>query len=253
VLVKGRYSGEGILAQLPRGEEAIVTYGTDYDIEIYGAVKTGESQRTRVKIESGLALVTNEVSETTTYEIRNKGSEDKHLIVEHPRRSGRRLETGDEVRTTRDFYRFALDLAAGQSRDLPVREILFWDQGVHIESLDETSLAHYFSGPEVPGHIRSQLSDVVRRKMEITSFEKRQEQQQQLIEEMFQDQERVRLNLQALGRSEEEKSLRDLYVRQFGTQESQLSALRSEVKALDQRLQGARREVEEAILAIVWE
>ena len=51
----------------------------------------------------------------------------------------------------------------------------------------------------------------------------------------------------------EEKSLRDLYVRQFGTQESQLSALRSEVKGLDQRLQGARREVEETILAIVWE
>jgi len=65
--------------------------------------------------------------------------------------------------------------------------------------------------------------------------------------EIFRDQERVRGNLQRLGQTPEEATLRQRYIRQLEQQENRLGALRAERDRLDNARAQAQKQLDQML------
>ena len=72
-----RYAGEAVLDYLPRGEKTLVSYGVDNDIQIASKAQSQPETTVRVTVSKGVAALFMESVLTTTYEIRNKGTDRK--------------------------------------------------------------------------------------------------------------------------------------------------------------------------------
>jgi hypothetical protein len=102
----GRYTGEAVLSYMARGEKRLVSYGVDHEIQVSNRNQTLPETTTRLTIDRGIAVLYMERVQTTTYEIRNKATAAKTLIVEHPRYPGWEVERRRAVGNHRQFLSF---------------------------------------------------------------------------------------------------------------------------------------------------
>ena len=98
-----------------------------------------------------------ELAITTTYEIRNKGIENKPLVIEHPRQG--ELKSAQPFETTDGFHRFHVTLNPGQSTPFESRKCSRTTQ-FRLDELTREELV-MFSSQEVPQTIRQKLGEIV--------------------------------------------------------------------------------------------
>ena len=84
---------------------------------------------------------------------------------------------------------------------------------------------------------KTEINDLVQK---IAALDKEQN-------EMFVDQERVRGNLQRLGQTPEEATLRQRYIRQLDSQENRLAAIRIEREKLEASRTAAEKQLDTLI------
>src|SRR5262249_11362329 len=103
---EGGYAGETVLSYVARGEKKLVGYGVDYDVEINTRDHELPERIVRIKAEKGSLTLEKQTVRTTTYEIRNKSSERRVVLIEHPRGEDVKLSGTSPHETTHDVYRF---------------------------------------------------------------------------------------------------------------------------------------------------
>ena len=160
---------------------------------------------------------------TTTYEIRNKGTDRKTLIVEHPRVNNRTLKGIEAFETTESFHRFRVALNAGQSTTLAVPEVVARQTNISLTTLTRPQLTLFAwkgnaaVGPGEAGQIVDTQEQIAAMRAEVQTT-------QNTIDTLFRDQERLRENLKALRDGNEEQQLRTRYLDQLRRQEDQIDA-----------------------------
>jgi hypothetical protein len=230
-----RYAGEAVLDYLPRGEKRLVSYGVDHDIQISSKAQSQPQVTTRVTVNKGAAVLFRESTLTTTYEIRNKGTDRKSLIVEHPRIGDRKLKGVEPFETTDGFYRFRVALNPGQSTEFAVPEVIAQQTTVVLESLTREQLV-MFSGRETPASVREKLGQIVETQEQIAAMREDYRKTQEGIDTLFRDQERLRENLKALRDTSEDQQLRTRYLDQLKKQEDQIDASRAKSEAVSKQI-----------------
>ena len=235
-----RYAGEAVLEYLPRGEKALVSFGVDYDIQVSNRDRALPETAVRLSVNRGVATLFHETTVTTTYELRNKGTEAKTLIVEHPRQQNRTLQPGlAPFESTEGFHRFRIDLTPGQSTTLDVPEVLARQTSVTLGALTRQQLA-LFSNTATPPQVRQRLEAMVTVQEQIAGFQAERGAVQGRLDAMFRDQERLRENLKALGTGAEDRQLRSRYLGQLRTQEDESDAARTQLATLATQIADAQ-------------
>jgi hypothetical protein len=230
-----RYAGEAVLEYLPRGEKRLVSFGVDYDIQIASKSQSQPQVTTRVTVNKGTAVLFRESTLTTTYEIRNKGTERKSLVVEHPRIGDRKLKGVEPFETTDGFYRFRVALNPGQSTEFAVPEVVAQQTTVVLDGLKREQLV-LFSGRETPAAVREKLGQIVETQEQIAAMLEDNRKTQEGIDTLFRDQERLRENLKALRDTSEDQQLRTRYLDQLKKQEDQIDASRAKSETVSSQI-----------------
>jgi hypothetical protein len=241
-----RYAGEAVLDYLPRGEKALVSYGVDNDIQIGSRPQSQPETTVRLTVSKGVAVLFMESVQTTTYEIRNKGTDKKTLIIEHPRLPNRTLKGIDAFETTEGFYRFRVALNAGQSTTLPVPEVVARQTNITLSSLTRPQLT-LFAGRETPQSIREKLGQIVDMQEQIAGMQAEVQKTQATIDTLFRDQDRLRENLKALRDGAEELQLRTRYLDQLRRQEDQIDTGRARIDSVNREIAAAQSRLSDLI------
>jgi DNA repair exonuclease SbcCD ATPase subunit len=168
----------------------------------------------------------------TVYFIDNKTERTLDLYLDYRFTPGWELEEPETAptETSAHFYRFRLEATAHQTTRFTVTERGENRESIGIGNLERQQLQLWFDSRFIDDVTRRSLEEILRLKETITELEERIAQAGQTIQTIFQNQERLRQNLQALGTAEDEKTLRERYVGELNKDEDTLAEARAEIE-----------------------
>src|SRR5579872_3428230 len=107
VLEGEAFAGEGLMDAIKPGERRLLSYAADLGV-LVDAKEKGENQHvTKVVIAHGTMTQTTQERQECTYTIRNRDTEKRVLVVEHPARPGWKLIDGETpAESSTSYHRF---------------------------------------------------------------------------------------------------------------------------------------------------
>jgi len=248
---EGRYAGESVIEHTSLGERRLVSYGVDYDVNIASDTSTPKERTTRLTASRGVIKIQKENLQTTKYELKNKSSEVKTVLIEHARHGDLKDLSPDEK--TEDYYRFRVQLEPHAEMSFPVTETWPRESSIAVSTSDRAKLEIEVSGADIPGPVRAKINEILTARENLADLKKQREPLDARINAIVQDQTRLRENLKALRDSKEEKDLRQKYLDGLTAQEQQINDLRVRINALLQQISEQETAVAKMISELNWD
>jgi myosin heavy subunit len=180
----------------------------------------------------GILTARQAMQETRTYTIRNVDQKAKVLVLEHPARPNYQLVNLKPAETTASAYRFEIKLAAGAVEKFPITEERVFDSTYAIANLTPDVLTSYVQNKALSETARAQLEKIAQQKRLIAEADAAASRTQQEINDLTNDQSRLRQNIDSLNRVAGQQEQVQQYARQLAAQETQLAGLRDRLAEL---------------------
>jgi hypothetical protein len=243
------FAGQGLLDQIKPDERRLLSYATDLGMLVREAGSNTPQRNLRVAIAHGVMIRTSEVREKSTYTIRNEDGSPRTLIIEHPARPGWNLskDTPHPEETSLGTYRFRVFIGPKQSTTLEINESHPMATRIELSSITDDQLALMVKEGAVTPAIEDALRKILEQKDQIASLNSEAEARDKEIEEIYNDQQRLRENLKALKGSAEEKALTQRYTQQLSDQETRLDKLNVEKQDFEKKGADAQTQLDKNI------
>ena len=243
VLDGGAYAGDATIEDLPTHQSRLLSYGIDQQLLIHNNDPTQDNALVTGRVVKGVLELTYKQTFAQHYLAQNKGKADRTLLVEHPRHIGWELvQPKKAMETTDNLYRFETAAPAGKTTDLLVREEVVNRQGLQILPMDTSQIEMYLRTGQIPDDVKKALQGAAKLKYAMNDTERQINEQIQSINEITQEQQRIRENMKAVSAAS------DYYKRlekELDTQETQLQKLKDQVKTLRQTSVDQRKALED--------
>ena len=220
------YAGEALMETLKTSDKRLITYGVDLGTRITTQFDSKGDLVREIHLRRGVLTTRTAAVETKTYTIRNVDQKAKTLIIEHPVRPQFKLTDQKPTETTANAYRFEVKLAAGVTEKFPVTEERVFENTLAISSITPDVLMTFVQNKNLSDATRAQLQQVLDRKRQIAAVDGEIRRGEEQIRNLFQDQERLRQNINSLNRVAGQEQQVQAYSRQLAAQEAQLASLR---------------------------
>jgi len=242
------YAGDAKIADLPPGGKRLISYALDLDTEVAPESKGRPDQLLSVRLIKGAMIVTRKHQRAQQYTVKNSGRKTKKMLIEYPYDSAWTLVSPKEpAEKTRDLYRFAVEAAPGEPAELVVQEERTDSQQVALTNIDDDSIRLYLSAKVVSDEVKAALSEIVKRKHAIEQLSTRRKQLEKQIDEIGDEQSRIRDNMARLDHNSE---LYNRYVKKFSDQEDQIERLQEEILTLTDQETELRKALDEYLLKL---
>eukprot|EP00697_Spironema_sp_BW2_P015329 gnl/Spiro4/6124_TR3150_c0_g1_i1.p1 gnl/Spiro4/6124_TR3150_c0_g1~~gnl/Spiro4/6124_TR3150_c0_g1_i1.p1 ORF type:complete len:749 (+),score=251.92 gnl/Spiro4/6124_TR3150_c0_g1_i1:62-2248(+) len=231
ILEGSTYVGEAILPTVQPGETKFVEFSTERAVELW-KTETSRSQVFRSRIAAGVMIQTSHRTHVTKYNIRSKATRNITLYIEHRFKKGTTLVS--EAKPTNpkpiQFYIFKTKAEADKQTEFVVEEQQEEETRVELSGqCSHRSIKAWLSEHVIDQETKRVLDrycDLISTSNTHGSSSRKKRDQLRQIE---QKQGRIRENLKAMGRSNQEVSLREKYVRELEADEDAISALENEI------------------------
>lgn len=228
VFEDGTYAGDARIEDLAPGQERLLSYGLDLKTEVEPQSGDGRNDIVSVKVRRGILIATRKATEERIYNVRNRDQKKKTILVEHPFRGDWQLvETGDKPERARDFYRFSVAVDADKTAKLTVKEERQYDESVQLVNSGSEVIHHYLRMKSVTARVKEALENAVKLRDQLSQTSSEKARREQRINEITQEQSRIRENMAKLNSSSE---LHVRYVKKLDQQETELENLRQEIE-----------------------
>lgn len=223
------FAGEGLMDAIRPGEKRLISYAADPDVQIQSKVK-GEGQRvSRVRIYRGVMTHISEERQHQTYIVRNQDKTARAVIIEHPQRKGWELTGGAKPEeTSPSAYRFRVKVGPQQTEQLDFDEVHSYGATYQLTNVTPEQIALFVREGSINPKIESALAPIIKQKDEVAEYAEQVTELNAKLSGIFDDQKRLRENLQALKGSSEERALAQRYTSELDRQEDELSSLRKQ-------------------------
>jgi hypothetical protein len=224
------YAGDARIADLPAGQEQLLSYGIDLKTEVEPVAAAERHELLTVSLRKGTLLATRKAMAEKTYTVKNRDQKQKVVLIEHPWRADWQLRLpAQPVERTRQAYRFTLPVEAGQTAQLQVREEKPLQQSVTLTDAGPDMLAYYVQAAQVSPQVKEALQRVIALRDRLDRTVQQRRRREQRMQEITQEQTRIRDNMSRLAQNSE---LYSRYVRTLDQQETDLDTLRQEIETL---------------------
>jgi hypothetical protein len=244
----GSYAGDAEITDLAPGATQIVTYAMDLDTEVEAAPGPAPETLVSVRISKGIFTYTSKQQMERIYNVKNRGTKDRTVLIEHPYLPDWTLVSPKEpAERTREVYRFSLPVAAGKTGKLSVVQSRTVDQSVALSAMSGDQVAFYVRSSVVSPAVKAalqKLSGLMQKLADTTSQRTRKEAR---VTEIGQDQERIRENM---GRLSQTSDLYKRYVKTLADQEDELVKLADQIAKLRDQGAAQTREVSDFIQTV---
>ncbi|HJT30498.1 MAG TPA: hypothetical protein VJ783_00420 [Pirellulales bacterium] len=244
----GAYAGDARIEDLQPNTERLISYAMDLDTEVAQESKPSPEQLVSVRITKGVLESTRKYQRSQHYTIKNSGGKAKQVLVEYPHDASWKLTAPQKpAETTRDLYRFAVTAEPGKPVKLEVAEEQVVSQQVALNNLDDGAIQFYRHAKVVSDDVKQALAEVVKRKREINDLTTRQQQLEQQINQIAQEQARIRENMAQLDRKSD---LYNRYVKKFGAQEDEVEKLRNQIGEIQTELKTKQKALDDYLAGL---
>ncbi len=226
----GVYAGDAQIQDLPPGTKRLISYAMDLDTEVAPTTKSHPEELVSCRLIKGVLYTKRKYRRTQGYTIKNSGSRAKTVLIEYPLDSTWKLvEPKNPEEKTRDRYRFAVAAAPGKPASLTIQEEYTASQSVVLNNTDDNTIRIYIRAKVVSDEIKAALTEVIRRKQELSTLASQRRRLEQQLKIIDQEQARIRQNMAQLSRSTD---LYNRYVQKFTEQEDRVEQLRGQIEDL---------------------
>jgi len=241
VLEGDAFAGEGLMDAIKPGEKRLLSYAADLSV-LVDAKEKGENQHvTKVVIAHGTMTQTTQERQECTYTIRNRDSEKRVLVVEHPARPGWKLTDGETpAESSTSYHRFRVALDPKKTTTLVVKEYRPVTNRYLITNLTDGELKIFLDQKMINPEVEKALRRIVAQKNDIAVIDAVITGRRSQVSSISEDQQRVRENMKSLKGSTEEKALIERYVRELNEQEDRVQSLRHEITEMQQKRDAAQ-------------
>lgn len=245
VLDRDAYAGEALMERLKPKEKRLISFALDL-----GTLVRVEQQQERepaklVKVVNGVFQVHYFKTDKKVYHLANQTDRAKVIYIEHPVRKSWILSDNfaKPDYTTARFYRFRVELAPFENKDVSVAENLGMMDKYELSTLSPKDLDVFVVSRYIDEPTRARLAKLIDLRMKINEINAKLTSSETEIEEISKDQERFRENIEALAKTPEAKQLIARYIAKANEQESRLEQIRKDREALTTERQSLERDL----------
>jgi len=253
----GEYAGDAQVEAIPPGNERLITYAVDLDVEVAYDVAPIVTKYMEVYIANGRIHAKRLAVRHQTYTLKNSTDKAKKVYLEIPWDAMWELrEPKRPTEKTRDLYRFAVDVPARKTIEYRiVEDHELWEQNA-ITDLKPEMIALWIEsvGRGSPSGDARLLAAGPAVQAAITALHKRQlaidevDAKRRLLDgeaaDTKDDQGRIRLNMTNLDRTSD---LYRRYEKTLGEQEDRLAKIRAEAKSVSAELAKLKKQLADYI------
>src|SRR5262245_50284764 len=226
------YAGDTRVLDLQPDEERLVSYAVDLGTEVSVKPGTNTSRITSVKAVKGIVYTNTVQREERMYDVSNRSTTDRNLLIEHPNRKGQGFAfIGDHKpkEEAADVYRFEVPVGAKKDLTYTVTEERPVESSVQLTNNTDDQIRYFLSLKEAPDSLKAKLQEAL--KVKGTWDKARQDIQavNTRVQTITTDQKRLRDNMRELPRDSE---LFKRYLKTLEAQETEMDDLQSKLKAL---------------------
>jgi len=236
VLEGEAFAGEGLMDAMKPGEKRLLSYAADQGLLVDAKLKAQSQRVTKIVIAHGAMTQTTQERQENTYTIRNRDTAKRTLVVEHPARPGWKLiDDETPAESSASFHRFRVAIEPKTTATLVVKEFRPVTNRYQLTNINDSQIRFFLEQKMINPDVEKALRQVVKQSNDIAVLEAVINGRRSQINNISEDQKRLRENMKALKGSSEEKALLERYVRELNEQEDRLQSLTREIAELQQK------------------
>lgn len=250
------YAGEALLERLKPEEKRLISFALDLGTLVTVRAEEENSPAFNVRILHGTLYATHHHREKKLYTLRNQTPRPRTVYVEHPVRDDWELDdklTPKPDGKSQRFYRFKVELAANETRDLVVAERQQGRETYALSNVTTDQIQLFFSRRYIDDSTRAALQNILDLKGRVAAAQGRVAAIDREIAEIGADQKRLRENIEALTKTAEARQLIARYVQKADQQETRLEQLAQEKQAATQEWARLQVQLDAALRALALE
>ena len=239
------YVGDARMGPLPAGEDRLLSFAVDQKTKV-DREGAAAQRLDSIKISRGVLRLARIERQTTTYRIAAPAQEPRRLVIEQAVPPGWKLAEPDEktAERTPGHWRFALDLKPGEQRSFAVALERPLTETLRVAELSTDQVVAWSSAPELDQKTRAAFTEMARLRAALDQARAQVERLEAERSAIFEDQTRLRENLE---RTPRESEIYRRYLDKLGQQETRLDALAKDLEAA----KAAERQASDALAAYV--
>ncbi len=247
------YVGEAMLNTLKPLEEQLVSFSVELGCVISIDPRSDRQDVHQVQIKQGNLYLYHYELAFKTYVIVNKNDRDLDLFMEHRFRPGWELtDTAEPVERTEHFYRFRLTVPAKKTTPFTVTESIERKSSWLLRNTSRDTLKLWMDKKYIDKKTQRALESVVTLTEQLVQLQRDIESRERDIKAIFQNQERLRQNLKALGNTADEKSLRERYLNSLAKEEDKLTEYQEDILSLTDQKKTCEKNLQSQMNGIEW-
>jgi hypothetical protein len=229
------YAGDTRVLDLQPGEERLVSYAIDLGTEV--AVKNGNntSRVTKVKAVKGIVSTETLIREEKAYDISNRSTTDRTVLIEHPNRKGQGFAFKGEhqpVEEAADVFRFSVPVASKKDLSYTVVEERTQGASITLTNGQENQIRFFLSLNEATPALKEKLQEALNLKGKWDDVQREINKVNVRIQTITTDQNRIRQNLREVPK---ESDAYKRYLTKFDEQEKEMDTLHAQLKQLQEQ------------------
>ena len=244
------YAGDTRVLDLQKNEERLISYAIDLGVEVAPKPTENTTRITKVRAVKGVIETTSVQREEVQYDIANRATSDRVLLIEVPNRKGQGFAFTSDHKPSEeaaDVFRFKVPVKQGESLAYKITEERPLGSQIVLTNSADDQIRYVInlneSSPELKAKLREALGlkskwDGVRRDIQDVTVR---------LQTIERDQQRVRENLKATPK---EAEVYGRYLTKLSEQEAELDTLHARLKALQEGEASAKRAYEEFLTGI---
>ncbi len=245
------YAGDAKLPDLRPGEKRLLSYALDLGVEVEQKSQPRIGDVLNVRIARGVIWRKQKFVDRVEYLVKNKDSEDKTVLVEHPLPDGWTLvEPAEPHEKTPGVVRLKVTAVAGKTQTLPVVIERVTDETVTLMGSDSDQIAIFIKQYKLSDAVRRAMEDVIARQTAIRAVSREREEAERGINAIESEQSRIRENMKAMPK---ESDIFRRYLTKLDAQETELETLREKIGGLRAQESKLQTALEEFLLQLTVE
>ena len=196
----GFYAGDARMEDVPAGQQRLLSYAVDQELQVLDSSNSRETLITSGKIVGGVLVLQRKQVAQQEYRLENRSNTVKTIIIEHPVRSGWSLvDNSDLMETTAAWYRFRRVAPANKQITLTVSEEQIHEQRLVLQQMSASGLFAQRQGNHFSPAMQAVLTQAANEQQTVEKSQRDLQENNQQLENLKKEQERIQANLKAVG------------------------------------------------------
>jgi len=226
------YAGDTRVLDLQPDEERLISYAIDLGTEV--ATKSGNSTAkiTKVRAVKGIVYTSTLFREERTYDVSNRSTTDRTLLIEHPNRKGQGFKfvgQNQPKEEAADVYRFEVPVGAKKDLTYTVAEERETSSGIQLTNNADDQIRYFISLQEAPAALKAKLQEALKVKATWDALRQEIAANGTRVQTITADQKRLRDNLRETPK---DSKLFEKYLKTLEDQEKEMDDLQAKLKTL---------------------